>query len=487
MDSAPTTTAPSAGGHTRAEDRWALIRLHVENNISLAAIARDSGTALRTLERWQAAYRAKGFEGLKPASPRAERRHRLQPELGQLIEGLALMRPRNSVATIHRKVVELCGKRNWPMPSYSLVWTIVQEIDPGMRVLALEGPVAYRDKYELALRRHADLPNAMWQADHTMLDILIVAPNGKPARPWLSVILDDNSRAACGYMVFLGAPSAMNTALALRQAMWHKSEPDWPMCGIPDVLYVDHGSDFTSDQLVQVAADLHFELVHSTVARPQGRGKIERFFGTVNTELLSVLPGHLTEGQRRPVPQLTLDQLDAELRGLIVSNYNHRTHSETGKTPTDAWISDGWMPRLPDSLDLLDGLLLAVAKTRVVRRDGIHFQGLRYVAPTLAGYVGESVVIRYDPRDISEIRVIHRNQFICKAVDPDHQNATVGLKEIQAARTAQRRQLRRGINERIAVVADFLPAHGTPRIAVVAENEANRPKQRLKIYEEDEV
>jgi putative transposase len=124
------------------------------------------------------------------------------------------------------------------------------------------------------------------------------------------------------------------------------------MCGIPDVLYVDHGSDFTSDQLVQVAADLHFERVHSTVARPQGRGKIERFFGTVNTEL----------------------------RLLIVRNYNHRPHSETGKTPFDAWISDGWMPRLPESLELLDGLLLTVAKTREVCRDDIHFQGLRYVA-----------------------------------------------------------------------------------------------------------
>ena len=201
--------------------------MHVENDIPLAAIARDSGTALRTLERWHAAYRAKGFDGLKPAPPRAERRHRLKPELGQLIEGLALIRPRNSVATIHRKVAELCGKQEWPIPSYSVVWTIVREIDPGMRVLALEGPVAYRDKYELALRRQADLPNAMWQADHTMLDILIVAPNGQPARPWLSVILDDNSRAACGYMVFLGAPSAMNTALALRQAIWWQRSLVW--------------------------------------------------------------------------------------------------------------------------------------------------------------------------------------------------------------------------------------------------------------------
>ena len=486
MDVTPDVDTPARSGRTPAEGRWALIRMHVENRISLAAIARETGTPLRTLERWHAAYRTKGFDGLKPAPPRAERLHRLSPELGQLIEGLALLRPRNSVATIHRKVAELCQKREWPTPSYSVVWAVVREIDPGMRVLALEGPVAYRDKYELALRRQADLPNAMWQADHTMLDILIIAPNGKPARPWLSVVLDDNSRAACGYMVFLGSPSAMNTALALRQAIWPKSEPDWPMCGIPDVLYVDHGSDFTSEQLQQIGADLHFELVHSTTARPQGRGKIERFFGTVNTELLSVLPGHLTEGQRRPTPQLTLDQLDRELRRLIVGDYNHRIHSETGKTPTDAWINDGWMPRLPESLDLLDGLLLTVAKTRVVRRDGIHFQGLRYIAPTLAGYVGESVVIRYDPRDISEIRVIHHNQFICKAVDPDHQNTTIGLKEIQAARTAQRRQLRRGINERIAVVAKFLPAHGTPMVHDPPETRAKATKPRLRIYEEDD-
>jgi hypothetical protein len=35
----------------------------------------------------------------------------------------------------------------------------------------------------------------------------------------------------------------------------------------------------------------------------------------------------------------------------------------------------GWLPRMPDSLEALDGFLLHVAKPRVVQRDGIHFQG----------------------------------------------------------------------------------------------------------------
>ena len=103
-----------------------------------------------------------------------------------------------------------------------------------------------------------------------------------------------------------------------------------------------------------------------------------------------------------------------------------------------------------------------LAKPRCVRRDGIHFQGLRYVAPTLAAYVGEAVTIRYDPRDVSEIRVFHRNHFLCRAVSEEHAGEVVTLKDIEAARRAHRRALRATINERLARVADFLPDRPQP-------------------------
>ena len=37
----------------------------------------------------------------------------------------------------------------------------------------------------------------------------MVTPAGHPARPWLTVIEDDHSRAIAGYAVNLGAPSAL--------------------------------------------------------------------------------------------------------------------------------------------------------------------------------------------------------------------------------------------------------------------------------------
>ena len=459
-----------------ALERWRVLRLHVEDQIPIAVLARETGISARTLHRWHQLYRKGGDVGLDPR-PRADKGvRRTAPGTVAFIERLALTRPRPALATLHRLAVADALQRELPAPSYAAIRQIVRALDPALVTLALEGPVSYRDKHELVFRRRAERPNQTWQSDHTELDILIVGANGKPDRPWLTTVMDDYSRAICGYMVFTGAPSALNTALALRQAIWRKTDPAWAMCGIPDILHVDHGSDFISHHLERTAIALHIRIIHSTVGRPQGRGKVERFFGTVNTELLSILPGHLGPGARSPAPVLDLPGLDRAVRDFIAT-YNDRPHSELGMSPRDAWVADGWLPRMPESLEELDGLLLTVPKNRVVQRDGIHFQGQRYLSPTLASFVGHTITIRYDPRDISEIRVYDRDAFVCTAIDEAHPNLRLSLRDIETARRARRKQLRRVINDRIPTVV-------TRDEARTPEPIKRRPK--LRTYEEDE-
>ena len=472
----------------RALDRWQVLRAHVEDGVSWVDLAAHHDIPVRTLQRWHAAYQRDGLDGLTDSPRRDLGTHRLPPELQALIEGLALVKPRASVAAITRRAQSAAGEQGWKPPSYSVVRRVVEELDPAMATLAHDGPVSFRDRYELVWRRAAAHPNDIWQADHTELDVLILDAAGSPVRPWLTIVQDDHSRAVCGYHVFSDAPSAMNTGLALRQAIWPKPDPGWPMCGIPDVLYVDHGSDFTSHQLAVTALELKMRLVFSAVARPQGRGKIERFFGSINTELLPELPGFLAADQRRPTPVLTLAELSDHIGAFITSTYHQRVHPELGISPHQAWTRDGWLPRMPDSLESLDELLLTVPKTRIVHRDGIRFQGLRYLATTLAAYVGEAVTIRYDPRDITEIRVFHDNHFLCTAVDIDHEDQTLTLKDIQAARAARRRALRSGLNERIAVVAKYLPAYAPHRAAPTPQPTATGTSTRqpkLRTYLED--
>ena len=103
----------------------------------------------------------------------------------------------------------------------------------------------------------------------------------------------------------------MQTALALRQAIWRKTDPAWPVCGLPAALYGDLGSDFTSDHMAQVCADVKVQLIHSTPGKPRGRGTVERLFGTITTELLPTLPGHIPPGNHgKPVtpPALSLSE-----------------------------------------------------------------------------------------------------------------------------------------------------------------------------------
>ncbi|MFC4117511.1 Mu transposase C-terminal domain-containing protein [Nonomuraea zeae] len=422
------------------------------------------------------AWRTGGLDGLAKAGRRDKGLRRFPEELVAFVEGLALRKPQPSAAKIHRQAESLARARDWPVPAYRTVAAIVADLDPALVMLGVEGAKKYREAYDLVFRREAAKPNEIWQADHTELDIWVIDDKGRPARPWLTVIEDDHSRAAAGYAVNLEAPSALTTALAFRQAIWRKSEPGWHVCGIPTVFHLDHGSDFTSAHLEQVMADLKVRPVFTLTGQPHGHGKVERFIGTVNLMCLPHLPGYAPRGttDRKGQAKLTLAELDAEIGRFLREVYNLRPHSETKMAPQARWEAGAFIPRMPDSLEQLDLLLRTVAKPRKIHPDGIHFLPLRYLDPVLAFYVTEQATIRYDPRDISEIRVYLRapdggEEFLCRAICPELSDQTVSLKEITAARNARRKDLCGQLGSRSAVVDRLLAAHAEPLPASLAE------------------
>jgi putative transposase len=405
-------------------------------------------------------------------------KRRMPSALQQLIEGLALQKPAPTAAMIHRQVTVIAEQQGWSKPSYSLVYSVVQSLDPGMVTLAHEGSKAYREAFDLIYRREAQRPNEIWQADHTLLDIWVTTENGAPSHPWLTVILDDYSRAVAGYFLSFQAPSALNTALALRQAIWRKADPRWHVCGIPETFYTDHGSDFTSQHMEQVAADLKMTLVFSTKGMPRGRGKMERFFQTVNQMLLGSLPGYAPEGAPPPACRLlSLAELETRLHAFILDEYQIRVHGGTDMAPQVRWEAGGFLPQIPETLEQLDLLLLTVAKARRVHPDGIRFQGLRYIDLTLAAFVGEDVIVRYDPRDLAEIRVYHHGKFLCRAVSQELSGQTVSIKEIERARNQRRKQLREGITQRATLVDSLLAVHKPPDTAIQKEQPQEPPTQ----------
>jgi putative transposase len=161
-------------------------------------------------------------------------------------------------------------------------------------------------------------------------------------------------------------------------------------------------------------------------------------------------------GAVRGKPTLTLAAFDAKFRDFLLNVYHIRESSETHIPPVERWEADGFLPRVPDSLEQLDLLLIQVVKARQVRPDGIHFQSLRYISTTLAAYVGEKVTLRFDPRDMAEIRVFHEDMFLCRAVCAELAGEAVPLREILRARNRRRRELRGVLEGRRAAVNTLL-------------------------------
>jgi putative transposase len=272
----------------RALDRFRLLQPHLEDNLPLKAVAKAAGIPFRSAQRWVAKYRQLGLAALARKKRTDTGEHRqISAKLKDVIEGIALQTPPLPVATICRQVRQLAVNMGAEPPSYWVVYRIVADLPSDLLTLAHEGTKAYSNTFELVHRREAVGPNAIWQADHTPLDILLMRPDGATAKPWLTTVIDDYSRAVAGYFLSFEDPSALHTSLALRQAIWRKQDPRWIVCGIPEVLYTDNGSDFTSQHLEHVGADLKIRLVFSIPGKPRGRGRIERFFSTVKRHVLS--------------------------------------------------------------------------------------------------------------------------------------------------------------------------------------------------------
>jgi putative transposase len=211
----PLLSTLSEMARQQAMARFQIIQPCVERGVPLPEVARSHGVALRTARRWVQRYRAGGLVAL--SRPRGASRglpRRVPPDMTQRIEALALQTPPLSVAAIHRQVVTLAAlaaAHGTPAPCYRTVYNIIRRIAPALRTLAHAGSRAYHETFDLLYRREADAPNAIWQADHTLLDMLLTDEQGQAKKPWLTVILDDYSRAVAGYMVAFEAPSALHT------------------------------------------------------------------------------------------------------------------------------------------------------------------------------------------------------------------------------------------------------------------------------------
>jgi putative transposase len=205
-------------------------------------------------------------------------------------------------------------------------------------------------------------------------------------KTYLFAFIDDHSRAVMAAR-FGFAEDTIRLAAALRPALASR--------GVPEHVYVDNGSAFVDAWLLRACAKLGIRLVHSQPGRPQGRGKIERFFRTVRGQFLA----ELTEARAAQIKDLA--ELNRLFTAWTETVYHTREHSETGQPPLARWESGAPFP-VPAAPDLADAFRWSEWRT-VTKTATVSMHGNRYqVDPALAG---RRVELLFDPFDLTVLSV----------------------------------------------------------------------------------
>jgi hypothetical protein len=229
----------------------------------------------------------------------------------------------------------------------------------------------------------AELPNDLWQSD--CMHGPSVLHDDKRRKAYLLAFIDDHSRLI-PHAEFYLSESLECYIRALEHALSTR--------GLPRKLYVDNGPAFRSHHLEFIAASLGIALVHARPYKPQGKGKIERFFRTVRADFL---PGFKGE---------TLDDLNLAFHIWLGELYHQKIHSSTGQSPFARFTAHMECIRHPPA-NLKDHFRKTgrrkVAKDRTVSLNGKIFE-----APV--ALVGKQVLLLYHDADPLQVEVIFSGQ-----------------------------------------------------------------------------
>jgi putative transposase len=399
-----------------------------------------------TLDRWIRAWRRGGFDALVP-DPR-QSSPRLPVEVIEMAVALKRENPARTAAQVRRI---LRAQMGWSPGERTLQRHFAH--DP--QIAAILGALAAGGPGSEAVfgRFEADRPNELWTGDALHGPVL----GGR--KTYLFAFLDDHSRAIVGHR-FGFAEDTVRLAAALRPALGSR--------GVPDAVYVDNGSAFVDAWLLRACAKLGIRLVHSTPGRPQGRGKIERFFRTVRDQFLVEITGAPERDPNRH-PVADLDELNRLFTAWVETVYHRREHSETGAPPLARWHAGGPFP-LPAPAALAEAFLWEAHRT-VTKTALVSLQGNTYQVDPLL--VGHRVELVFDPFDLTTVAVrvrgipagtaiphrIGRHSHVkARPETPPEQPAPTGIDYARLIADTHHTELAAGVN--YAALADTADAAG---------------------------
>lgn len=373
--------APIVNGQVQNASRYFLEQAQRSHDVPY--LGRKNYTH-KTFACWLADYRKHGFDGLKPGTRKDQGVSRkLSFEVEQHLVNIRLLQPDIPFTVFFDQLLKN-GELEPGEASFATVYRIMKR-----HGLIKKGLTAMPQRKRFA----HDQVNFCWQGDAS--DGPYIPIDGKKSPVTLFAFIDDCSRII---------PFAQFSVDGRYESMREVFKQALLRRGLPKILYLDNGKVYRSLTLETACAELGISLAHTHPYDAPAKGKIERFFRTVQTRFYPLL---------KLKPANSLDELNQRFWQWLEEDYHRKSHASlpNNMTPLDVFLSQQNSIRWVKDPAYLEHLFL-VRDNRKVKHDGtISVKNRLYEVP--AQFIGQRIEVRFNASDIF---IYQYGQPVAKAV-----------------------------------------------------------------------
>ena len=363
--------------------RYSILKPYILKEKNLKEISEDTKISYSTLKRWASSYKKQGLNGLNKSWRSDKDTHRsLNQETINYIKNLYKENPNLKILDYYTKCLDFLKNIGEKVVSYDTIYRMINELNPYIHEFIPNNHISSKNS------------NEIFEIEYFQLDYYILDERDNILkRPYLNILYDNYSEIIYNFLITFEKITLYEIFSLLRNSILSFKEKNHYF--VPQKLIINNLKFNNTEPLDNVKKKLNITINFSLGVE----NKLQDFFVAYNNHYLKQIFSTIKE-------PLSFSSLLNFTKNYIDDNFKKfRINSNSYNVNILKKIK---------SESELDILLTPYKSKRKVKDGIIRFQNLLYEHPILQKYNDSELDIKYDPINLSKIKIYDFDFLVCE-------------------------------------------------------------------------
>lgn len=363
--------------------RYSILKPYILKEKNLKEISEDTKISYSTLKRWASSYKKQGLNGLNKSWRSDKDTHRsLNQETINYIKKLYKENPNLKILDYYTKCLDFLKNIGEKVVSYDTIYRMINELNPYIHEFIPNNHISSKNS------------NEIFEIEYFQLDYYILDERDNILkRPYLNILYDNYSEIIYNFLITFEKITLYEIFSLLRNSILSFKEKNHYF--VPQKLIINNLKFNNTEPLDNVKKNLNITINFSLGVE----NKLQDFFIAYNNHYLKQICNTIKD-------PLSFSFLLNFTKNYIDDNFKKfRINSNSSNVNILKKIK---------SESELDILLTPYKSKRKVKDGIIRFQNLLYEHPILQKYNDSELDIKYDPINLSKIKIYDFDFLVCE-------------------------------------------------------------------------